>query len=136
MGGRGDRMDVLITWIAYEDLIYQISAAAGTREYAALKPKLEAVAQSFHAITDEERAQVRQDRLRIATARPGEDLAALSERTSNRWSVAETAIANGLDPDAEPPPGMLIKISVSEPYVAPERKREPSGPEEEDNPSE
>jgi predicted Zn-dependent protease len=117
IGSRSDRMRVLLTWIALDGRIYRISGVAAQRHFDPLLPTFVTTAGSFHALDAAERKAIHQDRLRIARARAGEDLAALGERTGNRWSVEQTAIANGLETDAEPGAGALVKIAVAEPYV-------------------
>ena len=113
----GERLRVLITWVAHRERIYQIAGMASRRNFESLRATLSEVALSFHELDDAERAEVKQDRLRIATARAGETLAELGERTGNRWSVERTALANALEPDAKLAAGALVKIAVAEPFV-------------------
>jgi hypothetical protein len=49
-------------------------------------------------------------------ARRGESLAGLSRRTGNAWSLQETAVANGLEPEALLAEGTPVKIAVELPY--------------------
>ncbi len=130
VGGRGDRMRVLITWIAHRDRIYQISGASTKRHFQALRSKFVEAADSFHEITDTERAEVMQDRLRVTNVQEGEDLAALGERTANRWSVEETAIANGIGAEDALERGMLVKVAIAEPYFAEPYVASPSAVED------
>ena len=51
-------------------------------------------ARSFRPLTDEERSGIEVTRLRVATARAGEGIAELSKRSSNDWSVNDTAVYN------------------------------------------
>jgi predicted Zn-dependent protease len=55
------------------------------------------VTRSFRPLTPELLAGARERRLHVVTARAGESLAGLSERTGNRWSPLETAAWNGLE---------------------------------------
>lgn len=105
-----------LTWIAHEGAVYRLSAAAPAPLAARYFGRARAMARSFRAITEEERAAIRVQRLRIVPALPGEDLAALSRRTGNAWDPVRTAVLNGLLPDARLEGGRLVKIVVSEPY--------------------
>jgi len=116
VGGRGNRMRVEITWIASNERIYRISGVAAHRQFDSLRSTFTTTADSFHLLTGAERAEIRQDRLRVAIARPAEALADFGERTDNRWSVERTAIANELEVDAPLADGARLKISVAEPY--------------------
>lgn len=118
VGARSERMRVLMTWILHDGRIYRISGGSSRRHFEPLRPTFVAAAASFHALTEAERKEILQDTLRIATVRRGEDLAALGERTKNRWSVEQTAVANDFEVETPLEPGSLIKIAVAEPYVA------------------
>jgi len=130
VGARSERMRVLMTWILHEGRIYRISGGSSRRHFEPLRPTFAATAGSFHGLTDAERKEIRQDTLRIATAKAGEDLAALTERTKNRWSVEQTAVANELEVEAPLEPGSLIKIAVAEPYVVKAPVEQPAKQEE------
>jgi predicted Zn-dependent protease len=108
-----------ITWIAHGGTIYRLSATAPTSRADRYFGRARAMARSFRSITDDERASIRVERLRLATARDDEDLAALSRRTDNAWDPARTAVMNGMVPDSRLEGGQLVKIAVSEPYVPP-----------------
>ena len=56
-------------------------------------------------------------RLRVVTARPGEDLVALGRRTGNAWDPSRTAVYNGLFTSKRFEGGELVKIALVEPYV-------------------
>ena len=116
-GPRLNRMRATLTWIAYEGRIYQISGVASRKNFSSMKDDLLTSADSFRPLTTRDRALIKQDRLRLVTVQPGEDLQALSNRTANQWSLEETAIANGLEVNETLKPGQLLKISVTEPYV-------------------
>jgi predicted Zn-dependent protease len=74
------------------------------------------VGQSFAALSAGQRAGILERRLRLHQARAGESLAALSRRTGNRWSLEETAVANGVPADAPLAEGHWIKVAIEQPY--------------------
>lgn len=119
-------MNIQITWIAHQDLIYRIVGAAPSNEFADMRPILERSAQSFHSLTGEDRKNIKETRLRLVVAAPAEDLEELGKRTGNIWSAEQTAIANGLQVESNLQPGGLIKIARPEPYT---RKPDPSDPD-------
>jgi predicted Zn-dependent protease len=55
-------------------------------------------------------------RLRVVKARAGESLSSLSNRSSNAWTVEQTAVANALRSDASLEAGTPIKIAVEVPF--------------------
>jgi predicted Zn-dependent protease len=105
-----------LTWIAHGGSVYRLSASAPSSVAARFFGRGRAMARSFRPISDAERAEVHAERLRIAEARAGEDLATLSRRAGNAWDPARTAVLNGLLPGAALESGQLLKIVVSEPY--------------------
>lgn len=74
-------------------------------------PEIEAAQQSFHAITDQERALARPLTLRVITARAGLTFAELA-RSSPLGKNAEgyLRVINGLYPSGEPVAGQALKI--------------------------
>ena len=116
-GPRLNRMRASLTWVAYEGRIYQISGVASRKNFASMQDRLLTSADSFRPLTTQDRGLIKQDRLRLVSVRPGEDLQAASKRTGNQWSLEETAIANGIEVNQTLKPGRLLKISVTEPYV-------------------
>ncbi|MDG2049240.1 MAG: M48 family metalloprotease [Myxococcota bacterium] len=116
-GPRLNRMRASLTWIAYGGRIYQISGVASRKNFSSMKTRLLTSADSFHPLTNRDRAQIKQDRLRLVTVLEGEDLTTVSQRSFNQWGLEETAIANGLEVNDTLTPGMLIKVSNTELYV-------------------
>lgn len=77
--------------------------------------------QSFRPLSPEERAIIREDRLRLVEAKEGETVSALAARSGTGWSAAMVAVANGLSTSDRLRPGQLVKVALSEPYTAPAR---------------
>jgi predicted Zn-dependent protease len=117
--GRAGDGDVLVqfAWIAYGGHVYQIAGVTPLDRSAAFQPTFDGVIQSFRALRPEERAAIREVRLRLVEARAGETLAALAARSGTVWSAAMVAVANGLAPDARLAAGQLVKVPVAEPYL-------------------
>jgi predicted Zn-dependent protease len=101
-----------VTWIAHPSGTYRLTALTSPSSFRNWEPTFERTATSFRALSSAERANAKPLRLRIATARAGESLEALGARTGNRWSVAETAVANALSKDARLAAGQLVKIAA------------------------
>ncbi len=106
-------MHMFFVWIACRGLIYQMIGLAPER----YREPLRGTAQSLRPLTRQERSSIKVTRLRVATARDGEDLSRLSERTGNAWNLPLTAVLNGLSEKAPLADGQRVKIAVSEPYV-------------------
>ena len=71
---------------------------------------------SFRPLNSGDRASIKETYLRIVTAKDGERLSDLAQRTGNVWSVQETAIANGIASHQALKAGQLVKIAGSRPY--------------------
>jgi predicted Zn-dependent protease len=73
-------------------------------------------ARSLQPLSDRERAQIREERLRFVTSTAGENLGQLSRRSGNAWSPELTAAINRLDPDQALTAGTRIKVAVLVPF--------------------
>jgi predicted Zn-dependent protease len=104
-----------LCWIAYQGVIFRVTGMSSADRFPRFAPTFAAVGSSFSNLTDRELATIRDLRLRIVRARAGEDLAALSRRTGNALSLAETATANRLSPNARLAAGDLIKVAIPRP---------------------
>jgi predicted Zn-dependent protease len=114
--GRGrDALDLEAIWVSYEERLYQLIGLAAAGQDEDLEA-IRATARSFRPLTEQERASIPVTRLRLVEARAGESLARLGLRSGNAWSVRETAVMNGLDPDAPLDAGRVVKIAVIEPF--------------------
>jgi predicted Zn-dependent protease len=105
-----------LTWIAHRDATLRVTGLAAASRFRVYAESFRATARSVRPLGSAERAGLEVRRLRIMRARRGERLAALSRRSGNVWSVAETAIANALPQEAELGKGELVKIAVEVPY--------------------
>ena len=115
--GRGDNaLKADMTWVAIDGYVFQLAGVGPATAWKTLKPIFEASAGSFHRLTPEERDQVTEDRLRVATAQAGESLEQLAERTESRWDAKQLAVSNGLADDVNLEAGQLLKITKAEPY--------------------
>jgi predicted Zn-dependent protease len=119
-----------VTWIAHSGLIYRLSGFVLTGDHERWDGVFRSFPRSFRSLTDEERAGITEQKLQVVSAREGETLADLSERTGNAWGLNETAIMNHMRPGRVLSQGDLIKVAVRVPYestipipeAAPERR--------------
>jgi predicted Zn-dependent protease len=115
LAAQGQTLAVDLTWIAHPRGTFRIAGAAPPARFERFQPSFVATARSFRSLDPEERASLHELHLAIVPARGGETLAALSERSGNRWSVEETAVSNALAPGARLPEGELVKIARAMP---------------------
>jgi predicted Zn-dependent protease len=108
---QGQTLAVDLTWIAHPAGMFRIAGAAPPARFERFQGSFAATVQSFRALDPEERVSFHELRLAIVPARGGETLAALSERSGNRWSVEETAVANALAAEARLAEGDPVKIA-------------------------
>jgi len=100
-------------WVAYRGALYQFVGLAPER----YRPVLRETALSFRPLNAEEKASIRETRLRVVPARADETLQQLSQRSANVLDVKITAVVNGLDENETLKEGQLVKIAVSQPYT-------------------
>jgi predicted Zn-dependent protease len=112
----GGRVEAQLTWLERQGSIYRFTAVAPAAAFQRYTGSFLNVPRSLRDLEDHERGKIRENRLRIAVAREGENLAQLSERTANRWDIQQTAVMNDLFADGVLDPGQLVKIAVSEDY--------------------
>jgi predicted Zn-dependent protease len=110
------KASILVTWIAHGGLIYQVAGLAPTRRFNSAEPTFHEVTGSFRSLSSDERAAVREHRIRLVKARGGENVRALATRTNSVWSPEQTAVANNLTDYQELREGQVVKIVVAEPY--------------------
>ncbi|MCK5870463.1 MAG: hypothetical protein KAG45_07470 [Methyloprofundus sp.] len=71
---------------------------------------------TFHQLRSKEKMKIKQQRLRIISARSGESISALLKRVGSEWDKESCAIANNLQADVSLKKGQLIKVVISEPF--------------------
>jgi predicted Zn-dependent protease len=120
VGSPGGTLRVWITWIGHGDGVFRLVGTSLSKRH---EPVFLAVARSFQPIAPDALLDVEEQRLRLATAQPDEDIAALSRRTRNRWDVQQTAVMNGLYADQSLAAGQALKVAVLEKYQ-PRREEE------------
>ncbi len=99
-----------LTWIAHPKGTLRITSMAEATRFQRYAAGFRAVARSVRSMTRRERHSITDLRLRIVEARRRESLRSLSRRTGNAWSIAETAVANGLSEDVRLGRGQPVKI--------------------------
>ncbi|MCP5055711.1 MAG: M48 family metalloprotease [bacterium] len=116
MQGQNGAQQLHFTWIAHRKATFRITGIAGPRASDAELSELVKVGASFRPLSPGERNGIKERRLHITGARSGETLREFGQRTGNAWSVAETAVANGLPEDARLGPGQRLKIVRASTY--------------------
>jgi predicted Zn-dependent protease len=111
-------MHLFFLLISHHQYIYQLAGIAPERYRSTIRK----TALSFRPLTSQERASIRETRLRVVSARSKESLAQLSKRTGNVWDKKTTAVVNGIDVNQPLRKGQLIKIGVSRPYKSEESR--------------
>jgi predicted Zn-dependent protease len=105
-------------WLAQRDTIFRLQCLAAEQSFSGFVPHFERTAESFRALTSEERASFRERRLAVVPARAGESLGALAERADNVWRLEQVALVNGAEPATMLEAGQQLKIVVERPYAA------------------
>lgn len=113
---QGKEIYVALVWIAKDGLVYQILGATTAERWDSHRPDFEAAARSFRQPTMAELDEVRENRLRLVRADPGQTVGEIAKKPGNQWSVAETAAANAMEATYELSGDEAIKVSRQEPY--------------------
>ncbi len=115
---QGSRSPMVLdfTWIAHGGLVYRILGISPASRIGVYQPLFDQTVSSFRAMTPADRTQLRETRLRVATARDGERPADIARRMGSAWSPDEIAVANGLAVGARLAAGQPIKVAVPGPF--------------------
>jgi predicted Zn-dependent protease len=108
---------LFVHWIAFEGRVYRVASICPLGSFDQQRTRLLAIANSFGPIPAEELDALREQRLALVAAEPGESLAALLARSGSSWAPATAAIANGL-PMASTPlaEGFVVKVARERPF--------------------
>lgn len=123
---RFGNIDAEITWIAYRGHVFRILSGMLAGSQRPPRGLFRKASHSFRPLTPKARAQITELRLRIAEARPGETLQRLSDRVSNEWTTAYTAVLNALPMDGTLAPHTRVKVAIRQPYPARDLQTESS----------
>lgn len=116
--GRGGPMRAQLTFIPFRDATWRITGAAPAVVASRHEAAMLSTARSFRRITPEELSGIQVTRLQVETARAGDGLAQVSERSHNVWSINDTAVYNAVFANHRYSGGELVKVAVREPYVS------------------
>lgn len=105
------------TWIPWNGQIYRLTGLTAGSSYRPYQGAFASVTRSFRALSVQDLAGIREQRLRIVSAQAGESLAQLVARTRSSWKADEVAVANALSPSVRLQAGQLVKVAISEPYA-------------------
>ncbi|HVP27661.1 MAG TPA: M48 family metalloprotease [Myxococcota bacterium] len=102
-----------IGFVPHGGQIFRVTGLASLQTWRSRFPRFQSTAESLGPLSREERARLRDRRLRVATAQGGDTLGTLSSREGNVWRLQETAVANALSPDVRLVAGQPVKIVVA-----------------------
>ena len=113
-GGRG--VVAQVTFFPFADGTWRIVGVAPAAASGRYQGTILLTTRSFGPIKEENLGLIETKRLRVVSARAGEDFATLGERTGNILPALVTALVNGKLGNEALESGELIKILHSEPY--------------------
>ncbi|HBZ69149.1 MAG TPA: hypothetical protein DEP35_05130 [Deltaproteobacteria bacterium] len=115
--GRGGSIRGFVTFVPYGQTTYRIAGIAPSLLADQYLPRVLVTMRSFRPLSQEDRLSIKTMRLRVATARPGEDITALGLRTKSAWDSTTAAVFNGLQIDQRFNGGELVKTAQVERYT-------------------
>jgi predicted Zn-dependent protease len=115
--GQGGSVSAHLTFIAYDGLVYLITALTPSSSKKKYVGRANNVARSFHSLTLDERESVGILRMRVVAAEEGDTIEGLSRRYAAGVSPNLVAVVNDLYVDEALANGQLVKVAVAEPYV-------------------
>jgi predicted Zn-dependent protease len=114
----------VIAWVAHGGNVYQLSGSTLEQEWARYRGPLTQIVESIRALSDADRRRVREARIRVVAARPGERPPDLLARADSAWSPERAASANAITAaDAVLPGGRSVKVARWEAYTPAARER-------------
>jgi predicted Zn-dependent protease len=115
--GQGVRIASYVTFVPYREATWRITGMARAASGDKYLGRTLSAARSFGPLSNEERRAIRALQLHVVEARSGENVFALSKRSRNAWSPADTAVHNGIFVDHRFRGGESVKIVVAIPYA-------------------
>jgi len=116
-GGGGRSIAAYVTFVPYRGSTWRIMGVSPARAAEQYLGRTISTARSFRPLTSEEKNSLTVTRLRLATARPDEDLTALGRRTGSAWDPSHAAVYNGIFVNHRFGGGERVKIASVTPYV-------------------
>jgi len=110
------RLPLDLTWVELDGSIFLISGLVSDEYTDAHRALFDSVADSFRALTSQERESIRITEIAVRQAEAGESLESFGRRTGNSWDVTRTAVANALESDATLAAGDVLKIAIERDY--------------------
>lgn len=124
----GEERMVEFTWIAHDDLVYQIMGEATVGRFEELELLMRASAHSFRALREEELDRIVVARLDVVAGQEGETIAELAERVGTPWTVDEIAVVNRRPTSSPLGDGELLKVKMWKRYTAERTRPTPYAP--------
>jgi predicted Zn-dependent protease len=110
------RVRLELHWFTLPSGVLRFVAASPPENSEKAEVAMRNVARSLQPLSDRERAQIQEQRLRFVASVPGESLRELSRRSGNVWSPELTAAINRVDVDAELAADTQVRVAVRAPF--------------------
>ncbi|MFY0626404.1 MAG: M48 family metalloprotease [Reichenbachiella sp.] len=107
-----DQMTLMMVWIAHGSLIYNFTAIS----HKDIEEEVLITANSLHPLTEKEKDEILEYRLKVVQAKEGETFEMLSRRTGNMLGESMWKTLNGRKENEDFTGGEKIKIIVESPY--------------------
>ena len=117
--GRGGGITAYVTFIPYGAATWSVTGMTPSIRAKTYVGRTLSTARSFGPMTDDERNSIYFTRLRFQTARAGESIQALSERSGNGWPIIDTATYNAIHINHRFEGGESVKVFQRERYIPP-----------------
>jgi predicted Zn-dependent protease len=114
--GTQSKRGIVLTWILHGDTMFQISGVGPEKSFGRDRPLLLATADSFASLTQADRGEIRETRVRIFSPQAGESLSEIVRRVGGEGELDFIAVVNGIETGTQLSAGQLLKIPVSERY--------------------
>jgi predicted Zn-dependent protease len=113
----GEPIDLVVTFFPHRGSVLQIRGTAVGGSLGRYRGEIMSATLGFQPLSSADRTSLHSERLAVARAERGENLAQLGDRTGNRWGPTRTAVMNGIESDAVLEAGQPVKIAAPVSYA-------------------
>jgi len=107
-------VEMQVYWLKTQNILFNVVGMSLLKHSGSITNTIN----SFRKLTDDERQNIKELKVRIATSAQNESIEDFSNRTNNKWALETTSLKNGLNTNDLLQEEQILKIVVQEPYLS------------------